>query len=122
MADEIARRIYMWMDPDEKSFDQIKQELDDSGWSQKWDQSTLNEVSREVNNIQRKSPDRRGVIERATDVMGPQGDRQSVVRDAKGRVAGKQENISTWKDRWGNVMYHNENTGTRGKLRDSDGS
>jgi len=40
-------------------------------------------------------------------------------RDSTGNL-GKRENVSTYTDRWGNVMGINENTGTRRKLIDSE--
>lgn len=39
-------------------------------------------------------------------------------RDTGGNL-GKRKNITTWEDRWGNVMGRNTNTGTARKIVDS---
>jgi len=45
---------------------------------------------------------------------------QQTVRDAYGYTAGKRENITAWEDTHGNIMQHNQNTGNRSKLVDSE--
>lgn len=130
MVDEIRRRVDDWLPRDVTDQAEIEAALSDTGWSEGWDSRTLDTVADAVRDV--RSPDT-SIVERErirqTTITGRQGDegggdrrsgRHAQVQAADGTFLGKSENVSTWTDRWGNVMAENTETGTRKKLQDSD--
>jgi len=47
------------------------------------------------------------------------GSRTTMLRDSDGQYFGSKSEVSTYTDRWGNVMGYNESTGKRKKIVDS---
>jgi len=47
------------------------------------------------------------------------GTRTTMLRDSDGQYFGSKSDVSTYTDRWGNVMGYNESTGKRKKIVDS---
>jgi len=47
------------------------------------------------------------------------GTRTTMLRDSNGQYFGSKSDVSTYTDRWGNVMGYNESTGKRKKIIDS---
>lgn len=121
MVDDVSDRIDDTMPADLTDRDEIADALGDSGWSQSWDQATLDSV---VDNVSARRDPTLPEVMRAkreqTDILGPQDNRQSMVRAADGTAFGDPGNVTTWEDRWGNVMGYNENTGERRKIQDSE--
>ena len=55
----------------------------------------------------------------AVSGAGVTGKRTTMVRSADGAFFGSKSDVSNYRDRWGNVMGYNPNTGNRKKLVDS---
>ena len=75
---------------------------------------------------QDRTPERqreREVLQDQTAVSGEgatgSGTRTTMLRDSDGQYFGSKSDVSTYTDRWGNVMGYNEKTGKRKKIVDS---
>jgi len=73
-----------------------------------------------------RTPERqreREVLQDQTAVSGEgaagSGSRTTMLRDSEGQYFGSKSDVSTYTDRWGNVMGYNESTGKRKKIVDS---
>ncbi len=73
-----------------------------------------------------RTPERqreREVLQDQTAISGEgatgSGSRTTMLRDSDGQYFGRKSDVSTYKDRWGNVMGYNESTGKRKKIVDS---
>lgn len=61
------------------------------------------------------SPGGKRLLDEATDAAMEQG-----IRRDDGAMAGRRNNVHTWEDMHGNIMYQHMNTGTRKKLVDKN--
>ncbi len=75
---------------------------------------------------QDRTPERqreREVLQDQTAISGEgaagSGTRTTMLRDSDGQYFGSKSDVSTYTDRWGNVMGYNESTGKRKKIVDS---
>ena len=73
-----------------------------------------------------RTPERqreREVLQDKTAVSGEgatgSGTRTTMLRDSDGQYFGSKSDVSTYTDRWGNIMGYNEKTGKRKKIVDS---
>lgn len=121
MTGDLQRRISDWLPSDISDRGEIRDALDGTRWVSELDPATTRRVVDGVN--AERSPDTAGIDREAsqqTTLMGPTDNRQTQLRDPTGKVVGNPDNVSTWEDTHGNIMYHNTNTGNRGKLTDSE--
>lgn len=94
--DEAAERISEYVPRDDVTEADIREALETGGFFDFDDPSSRQEA-----------------LDAFEEAVGRQ-----TVRDDSGKVAGRRENLSTWVDRWGNVMRYNRETGTFKKLID----
>lgn len=60
------------------------------------------------------------LIEEVSDVLMEERIQADPTSSKFPATVGKRKNIILYIDRWGNIMGHNKNTGTRGKIVDSE--
>lgn len=121
MVDEISERISEWLPADLTAEHEIQAAIRDSGWSEHWDDGTTRAVSDFISSQRDvETPEIEREARGRTTVMGPQGDRTAAIRAADGTTLGDPDDVTTWEDRWGNIMGRNTRTGTTKKVTDSD--
>lgn len=120
MDREMQDRLEEWIPADLTARHEIEAALKDSGWSDSWGPGTVDTVAdwgAKQRDIQ--TPELEKFGRERTTVMGPQDNRQAAIRAMDQTTLGKPENVTFYEDRWGNIMGHNSNTGTRKKVIDS---